>query len=338
LSDSLFKELKRRNVFKVGTAYLVVSWLLIQFVDIVVPHMALPEWIPGFVIIATMVGLPIALIFAWVFEMTPDGIKRESEITPEDSITAHSGRKLDFIIIGLLIVALGYFIFESRFETKPVDASATIDKKAQQPESTSIAVLSFVNMSSDPEQEYFSDGISEEILNVLSKLPRLQVTSRSSAFAFKGKEINISEVAKKLGVKYILEGSVRKSGNRVRITAQLIDADTDKHLWSESYDRELVDIFVIQDEISAAIVDALKSKLGLDAELVARDMTDVNLDAHNEYLLGRYYIEKRKQDDLDRALIHFNKAISFRYMSRCTADRFSDSATMPSHIGCSLNL
>ena len=280
--------------------------------------MALPEWIPKFVIITLMVGFPIALVLAWAFEITPEGIKKESDIAPEDSISAHTGRKLDFIIIGLLVAVAGYFIYESRFESQ-TDESVAIEDMAnqgeplkkvdQEPKGSSIAVLPFVNMSSDKEQEYFSDGISEEILNVLSKIPNLHVTSRSSAFAFKDTKINISEVANKLGVKNVLEGSVRKSGNRVRITAQLIEADSDKHLWSETYDRELTDIFAIQDEISAAIVLALKSKLGLDVEAEIRDKQDVNLQAHNEYLIGRFYVEKRTEQDLELAIKHFDNAI-----------------------------
>ncbi|PCJ49242.1 MAG: hypothetical protein COA74_06665 [Gammaproteobacteria bacterium] len=318
MADSFFAELKRRNVFKVGIAYLVLAWVVVQVTDTAVPALHLPEWIITAVFFFGVIGFPFAIFFAWAFEVTPDGVKKETDISAEDSITAHTGRKLDFVIIALMAVALGYFIYESRFatEAEPAiiveDFSTKIETPKEvtiKPEGSSIAVLPFVNMSSDPEQEYFSDGISEEILNVLAKIPNLHVTSRSSAFAFKGKEINISEVAEKLGVSNILEGSVRKAGNRIRITAQLIEAGSDKHLWSETYDRELTDIFAVQDEISSAIVEALKSKLGLDTKLVARDMSKVNLDAHNEYLKGRFYIENRTQADIEKALVHFNKAI-----------------------------
>jgi TolB-like protein/cytochrome c-type biogenesis protein CcmH/NrfG len=314
---TLFKELKRRNVFKVATVYIVTSWLLMQVGSVVLPAFEAPSWVMKTFLVLLSFGFIIALILAWAFEITPEGVKREADIAPEDSVTAHTGRKLDFFIIGLLTIALAYFIFESRFVSSPTEtvvakSTATIDSPQDvtlEPEGSSIAVLPFVNMSSDKEQEYFSDGISEEILNVLAKIPKLQVTSRSSAFFFKGKEIIISDVAKKLGVKHILEGSVRKSGNRIRITAQLIEAETDKHLWSETYDRELTDIFAIQDEISAAIVMALKAKLGLNVKVATRDMSAVNLDAHNEYLQGRFYIEKRNQIDLENALAHFDKAI-----------------------------
>jgi len=323
MSDSFFSELKRRNVFKVGIAYIVLAWVMIQVVDTAVPALHLPEWIITAVFLFGLIGFPFAIFFAWAFEITPDGVKKESEITPEESITHHTSRKLDFVIIGLLVIALGYFIYDSKFADKTIDknteslsSSEVVDsssnvpnKLEQEPEGSSIAVLAFKDMSQNKDHEYFSDGISEEILNVLAKIPNLHVTSRSSAFAFKGKQSNIKEIAAKLGVKNILEGSIRLAGNRVRITAQLIEADTDKHLWSESYDRDMTDIFAVQDEISAAIVDALKSKLGLDVKLVSRDMSKVNLEAHNEYLKGRFYIERRNQKDLETAHEHFNKAI-----------------------------
>lgn len=313
----LFKELKRRNVYKVAVAYLVLAWVVIQVTSLAVPALHLPLWTNSAVFFFGAIGFPFALFFAWEFELTPDGVKRESEILPEDSFTAHTGRKLDFFIIGLLVVALGYFIYESRFTSQPNETVVTentvikdsIQSATKEPKGTSIAVLPFVNMSSDKEQEYFSDGISEEILNVLAKIPKLHVTSRSSAFSFKGKEIIVSEVAKKLGVKHVLEGSVRKFGNRIRITAQLIEAESDAHLWSETYDRELVDLFAIQDEISSSIVKSLKTKLGLDPLIVKRDMTAVNLEAHNEYLKGLFYAEKRTPEKIEIALEHFNKAI-----------------------------
>jgi TolB-like protein/Tfp pilus assembly protein PilF len=315
LINSFFAELKRRNVFKVGVAYLVLAWLLIQITVTAVPALSMPEWVDTVVFFFCILGFPFALFFAWAFEITPEGIKKESDIPSANSIAFDTGRKLNFVIIGLLLLIAGYFIYESRFSSEDElnlirqGPLPEIDSMVTNPEGSSIAVLPFVNMSSDKEQEYFSDGISEEILNVLAQLPQLKVTSRSSAFAFKGKEISIREVATKLGVSNILEGSVRKSGNRIRITAQLIEATSDTHLWSETYDRELTDIFIIQDEISTAIVKALKSKLGLDNILAARDMSRVNLDAHNEYLKGRFYIEKRTLIDLEKALGNFEKSI-----------------------------
>jgi TolB-like protein/Tfp pilus assembly protein PilF len=300
LANSFFTELKKRNVFKVAIAYLVLSWVVIQVTQAAVPALNMPEWVNTVVFFFGIIGFPFALIFAWAFEITPEGIKKESEIAPEESITAHTGRKLDFIIIALMTLALGYFIYESRFQsnsTEPVtiavkdsNPSDSKTESAKEPllesSASSIAVLPFVNMSSDPEQEYFSDGITEEILNVLAKIPNLQVTSRSSAFAFKGKEINISEVAEVLDVKNILEGSVRKSGTKIRITAQLINAESDKHLWSETYDRELDDIFKVQDEISAAIVHSLKEKLGINLAVVSKSEPVISTEAHDLYLKG----------------------------------------------------
>jgi TolB-like protein len=192
-------------------------------------------------------GFPFSLFFAWTFEITPEGVKRESSVRREESIAHHTGRKLDFVIIGLLIVGMGYFVYESRFASEKVEVAtesvsttpANTDAVEQEPQGSSIAVLPFVNMSSDEEQEYFSDGISGEILNVLAQIPKLHVTSRSSSFAVKNKEINLSEVARLLGVKNILEGSVRKSGDELRITVQLVAAGSDKHLWSKTFDRTL---------------------------------------------------------------------------------------------------
>lgn len=338
MSSSLFEELKRRNVYKVGVAYLVLAWVVIQVTSIAVPAMHLPLWINSAVFFFGAIGFPFALFFSWEFELTPDGVKRESEILPEDSVTAHTGRKLDFIIIGLLVLVAGYFIYESRFispleneveyeNNSTTDTSQTILNELK---GTSIAVLPFVNMSSDKEQEYFSDGISEEILNLLAKIPKLHVTSRSSAFSFKGKEIIVSEVANKLGVKHVLEGSVRKFGNRIRITAQLIEAESDAHLWSDTYDRELVDLFAIQDEISSAIVKSLKTKLGLDPVSVKRETTGVNLEAHNEYLKGWFYAEKRTPENLQKAIEYFNKAITIApdyaaaWMGKAWATHFSN--------------
>lgn len=320
---SLFEELKRRNVFKVGTAYLVLAWVVIQVTAEAVPALHLPEWVNSLVFFLGAIGFPFVLLFAWAFELTPEGIKLESEIDRTESITQETGKSLNTLIISLLVVALAYFIYESRFsdrtQTDTTD-DVVIDtveeaKQSAKPDrntstTTTIAVLPFVNMSKDPEQEYFSDGISEEILNVLAQLPNLQVTSRSSAFAFKGKEINLSEVAQKLGVAHVLEGSVRKDGNFIRVTAQLIDAETDKHLWSANYDRELKNIFAIQDDISSSIVAALKEKLNLDLNTEIVAATEVDLQAHEAYLKGRALVESRNMDQLRLALVEFEKAIA----------------------------
>jgi len=299
LADSLFTKLKNRNVFKVGVAYLLLAWVMVQVTAIAVPAFNMPEWMNTIVFFLGLIGFPFALFFAWAFEMAHSGIKEGSEISLDSSITAIAGRKLVLITIAIMVIALGYFIYESRFESEPKKAIATKDKSIEaradkEHDSSSIAVLPFVNMSSDKEQEYFSDGISEEILNVLAKIPKLHVTSRSSSFFYKGKDINISNVAEELGVSNVLEGSVRKSGNRVRITAQLIEAGTDKHLWSQTYDRALTtnNIFKIQDEISVAIVDALKLTLNTGSKKT-EGITTTNMEAYNALLQGRFEYQKR---------------------------------------------
>ncbi len=318
MADPFFTKLKERNVFKVGVAYLVLTWVVVQVTSEAVPALHLPDWVNTFVFFIGAIGFPFAIFFAWAFEITPDGIKKETDLSSEEAVFAHSGRKLDFIIIGLMAVALGYFIYESRFQTQPIEAvieessgeTAQQEISTKEPVKPSIAVLPFVNMSSDSEQEYFSDGISEEILNVLSKIPNLHVTSRSSSFSFKGKDIDLKKVAKQLGVNHILEGSVRKSGTKVRITAQLIETSSDRHLWSETYDRELTDVFAIQDELSAAIVAVLKIKLMGDSTALKAVMHKVTPEAHTAFLKGLHYLNNSKSnDEIQTTLKYFNDAI-----------------------------
>ena len=253
---SVWGELKRRNVVRVAIAYAIVSWLILQLTDVLVPLLTLPDWVGRFVFLLLVVGFCLALFLSWAYEITPEGVKLEKDVDRSESITHSTGRKLDFAIIGMLVVALGYFIWESRFAASPVESEITATEQQR-----TIAVLPFVNMSSDEEQEYFSDGLTEELLNLLAKIPELSVTSRSSAFFYKGKEIRIPEVGRELGVEHILEGSVRRSGNTIRVTAQLVEAESDEHLWSDTWDREYADVFVIQDEIAEAVVDALKISL-----------------------------------------------------------------------------
>jgi len=306
---SFFAELKRRNVFKVGIAYAIVAWLLLQVSDTLVPALHLPEWFNSGVAFVLIIGFPIAMIFAWAFEMTPDGIKKEKDVDRSKSITNVTSQKLNNAIIGILVLALAYFAID-KFVLTPKKGSEPFsqqtteqttdvgEKRALTPFSTpveadsmpaeakikSIAVLPFVNMSSDPEQEYFSDGLSEELLNLLAKIPELHVAARTSSFSFKGQNIEIPEIASRLKVDHVLEGSVRKSGNQLRITAQLIEADSGYHLWSETYDRQLDNIFQIQAEIAHAVVDALKITLLGQAPKVRE--TDSH--AYQLYLEGRY--------------------------------------------------
>jgi len=320
---SLFEELKRRNVFKVAVAYIVTAWLLMQVADLVLENIGTPPWVMQTVLLLLAIGFPIALIFAWAFEVTPEGIKRERDVDRSESITQVTGRKLDFAIIAMLVVVAGYFIWESRFQerSEPQVASAEPAEEKAVPaatdgaatfDDTSIAVLPFVNLSSDPEQEFFSDGISEELLNVLAQYPDLRVAARTSSFQFKDDNRDISEIARLLKVNHVLEGSVRKSGTRLRITAQLIEADNGYHLWSETYDRELNDVFAIQDEISAAIGSALRSKLKLDEESLQsapRVAESRNTAAYEAFLHGRHLINERGNRAITEAVRYLQKSL-----------------------------
>ncbi len=328
--NGLLSELKRRNVFRVGVAYTVMGWLIIQVVDTLAPRMAMPEWVPGFAIIVVLIGFPIGLFFAWAYEITPAGLRKTKEVDVAASVTADTGRKIDRMIMGALVVLVG-FLLADRFIGSTgmglADASGTSSLTSQ----ASIAVLPFVNLSSDPEQEWFSDGISEELLNLLAQIPNLRVAARTSSFQFKGDNRDITEIGKQLNVGHIVEGSVRKAGLRVRITAQLIDAGNGFHLWSETFDRELEDIFAVQDEISAAIVVALKERLGLEVEMAPRAVAPVNTEAHQAYLRGRHLVVQRTRATIegavdefenaiaiepDYALAHAELAMSFRLLSR----------------------
>jgi len=305
------EELKRRNVFKVGAAYLVVSWLILQLVQSVREPLGLPEWTDAFFIVLLSVGLPMALLFAWAFELTPDGVKKTKEVDKETSVTANTGRKLNYAIIATLAIALAYSVFDRVNQPDSVEITEATDTVAAEQGigNTSIAVLPFVDMSSDQDQEYFSDGISEELLNVLAKIPELRVAARTSSFQFKGQNVDIGNVAEQLNVDHVLEGSIRKADTRIRITAQLIRADTGYHLWSETYDRELTDIFGIQDEISAAIVAALAETLGLETIAAPTVQAAANTDAYNSFLLGQHLIRQRTKQSIEASLTHFERAL-----------------------------
>lgn len=309
---SFFAELKRRNVVKVGIAYIVAAWLLLQLTEVLTELLELNTEVGKLVIVLIIIGFIPALIFAWAFEMTPEGIKREKDVDRSQSVATHTGQKLNFAIIAMLICVAAYFVWESRFAERngapPLqaveqasEATNTINNgNAARPtdERTSIVVLPFVNMSADADQEYFSDGLSEEILNALVKISDLRVISRTSAFAFKGKDMSIPEIARQLDVSHVLEGSVRTAGDSVRITAQLIEVDTDSHLWSEAYNRQLENVFDIQEEISLAIADQLQLRLASE-DRQARP-TD-NVEAYKLFLRGRHHYQLRGEANLQVA-------------------------------------
>ena len=314
---SLFNELKRRNVFRVGIAYTVASWLLIQVTDIVFPRIGLPDSAVMLVIALLAIGLVPALILAWAFELTPDGIKKEAEVDRTQSIASTTGRKLDRAIIGILVVALAYFIFD-KFSSQPTVTAtpgATVPTETSAFETgeqgstriQSVAVLPFVNMSSDPEQEYFSDGISEEILNVLTRIPNLKVAARTSSFQFKGKNLDIADIGKQLQVNHLLEGSVRKSGNTLRITAQLIETETGFHLWSETYDRNPEDVFAIQDEIAAAIAVELRTILSSEVDTSSKP---IDMQAYELYLKGRGLVARRQPGNILQGITILKQALT----------------------------
>jgi len=302
---SFFNELKRRNVFRVGIAYGVAAWLLIQVADTVFPRIGLSESAVTLVIALLGIGFIPALIFAWAFELTPGGVKRESRVDKSQSITAQTGRKLDRAIIVILALALGYFAWD-KYAGAPGEAAS--ETAAEQPLDKSIAVLPFVNMSSDQENEYFSDGLSEELLNLLAKVDGLKVAARTSSFKFKGKEADIAEIGEKLKVATVLEGSVRRAGNTARITAQLIKVDDGYHLWSETYDRELDNIFQVQDEIARAIVDALKLPLLGQGQTAIASTAATSFEAYDLYLLGRHHFRSRNEAGFEKAIDYFTQA------------------------------
>jgi TolB-like protein/Tfp pilus assembly protein PilF len=252
----LFAELRRRNVLRAGVFYIGAVWALTQGIAQLTPVVGAPEWAARWFLVAAVIGFPFWTAFAWFYEFTPEGLKRESEVEPRESITHHTGRKLDFAIIGVLIIAVVLLLTDRFVLHHGVNEEAAVPIAEH-----SIAVLPFVDMSAGKDQEYMSDGLAEELINLLVRIPALHVTSRSSAFSFKGQSLDGAEIAKRLHVAHILEGSVRKAGDRLRIDAQLIDARTDTNLWSETYQRPLDDIFAVQDEIAAAVVAQLKITL-----------------------------------------------------------------------------
>src|SRR5215467_10881680 len=253
---NFFGELKRRNVIRATILYLGAVWALAQGISQLGPSVGAPEWATRWFLVAAAIGLPFWIAFAWFYEFTPEGLKRESEIDPAESTTRHTGRKLDFAIIGVLMVAVVLLLTDRFVLRHGVNETTALPISEQ-----SIAVLPFVNMSEDKANEYFSDGISEELLNLLTKIPQLKVAARTSSFSFKGKGAEIPEIARQLHVANVREGSVRQSGDQLRITAQLIRAAEGYHLWSETYDRKMDDIFKIQDEIAGEVVKELKVKL-----------------------------------------------------------------------------
>jgi adenylate cyclase len=288
---SLFlQELRRRRVIRVAIVYAITAWIVIEIASTVLPAVNLPDWAVTLVVMLLVLGFPVAMMLAWAFDIGLTGIHREPPAAKRGS-----ERTLD----------------ENASSDRP-DTSAPAAERAREPDATarrSIAVLPFINISGDRDNEYFSDGISEELLNLLVKIPQLRVASRTSSFAFKGKEIDLRSVAKQLGVSTILEGSVRRAGGRVRITAQLIDADSDSHLWSETYDRQFEDVFAIQDDIARSIVTALQVTLNPKERRALQSVATASADAFDYYLRGRRFFYMTTKRNYQHALQMYTGAI-----------------------------
>lgn len=291
----LLGKMKDRNVFRVGMVYIVAAWVLVQVMDIILDDMAAPDWILQFVVFLCFAGFPLALWLAWTFALTPDGLRMEKHVDRRQWAEQPATSKLDYVIVALLAAVIGLVALE-RFMPKavPTPAAVVAEPPAPKPEAepveildNSIAVLPFDNLSDDASQGYFSDGLADEILNALVKVDGLAVASRTSSFALKGDTRSIQQIARSLRVANVLEGSVRKVGDRLRVTAQLIDAETDVHLWSDSFDRDLTDIFQVQEEIANAIVAALTVELGRELQAVSIARGTASIDAYDLYLRGR---------------------------------------------------
>ena len=304
---SLFSELKRRNVFRVAIAYVIAAWLVLQVSELVLEAIEAPAWVLKALLLLAALGLPIVLLFSWAYELTPEGIKKEQDVDRSGSITHDTGKKLNQITIAM-VVAVGVLVVVDRAyfasPSRPAAESATeTEVRAEK----SIAVLAFEDLSADGDQEYFADGLSEELLNVLARMPDLQVAGRTSSFAFKGQNRDLREIGEILNVAHILEGSVRKAGNEIRVTAQLINAETGFHLYSDTYDRDLTDVFAVQDEIAAAITGALRTEL---IGTAVRETAETSIDVYDLYLVARQKIYTRDIDELKEASRLLDQALA----------------------------
>jgi serine/threonine-protein kinase len=317
--DNFFSELQRRNVYKVAVAYAVVAWLLIQAASILFPTFEAPPWVMKVFVAVIVLGFPIALVFSWAFEITSEGIKLESEIDPNKSIKRRTGRKIVGITIAVAVLAAGLFVFQL---LRPrLTSTGLPSTTANALPEKSVAVLAFDNMSDDKGSEYFSDGISEELLTVLQKIPGLRVAARTSAFSFKGKNATAQEIGQKLGVANLVEGSVRKAGETVRIAARLTRTTSGDEVWSENYTRNLKDVFAVQTELAQTIVEQLrgqltggaanpKTKAEIQAEVRAAEKGGTkNVEAHEAYLQGRFFLNRHSEKETGQARAAFERAV-----------------------------
>ncbi|MGB5544839.1 MAG: winged helix-turn-helix domain-containing protein [Gammaproteobacteria bacterium] len=303
--QSLFQELRRRNVFRVAVSYAIVGWLLIEASSVML-DVGAPAWVPRAISVLVVLGWPVAIVLSWIYEMTPGGLRRERDIEDRDSIVHVTGRKLDYVIMLALAIGFAYLI-GLRLARGPQE----IDPQGMVAEARTLAVLPFRNLSADPENEYFSDGLTEDLINTMASVQGIRVIASTSAFSFKNTDVDVREIGRRLGAGTILAGSVRKEGMRIRITAQLVDATDGLQLWSESYDGRLEDVFEVQDTIASAIVSELQPALTgqvIGADLVTRNPTE-NLEAYELYLRGRYHLRRRDEEPIKRSIRLFRDAI-----------------------------
>jgi serine/threonine-protein kinase len=318
--SNLFAELKRRNVIRMAGLYLVGAWLLTQVASTILPMFGAPEWLPRSIVTLLAIGFVPALIFSWVFEITPEGLKRDEEVKPEQSIAPQTGRRMDRMIIVVLLLAVSYFAFD-KFALNRRRVAANMTNAQSPPNERSVAVLAFDNLSDDKGSEYFSDGISEELLTVLQKIPGLHVAARTSAFSFKGKNATAQEIGVKLGVARLVEGSVRKAGDLVRIAARLTQTNNGEEIWSENYTRNLKDVFAVQTELAQTIVEQLrgqltggaanpttKAEIQNEVRAAAKGGTQ-NVEAHEAYLQGWFFLHRHSEKETDQAKAAFERAV-----------------------------
>src|SRR5881392_2563802 len=304
-SGSFFGELKRRNVYKVAVAYAVVGWLLIQVATQVFPFLDIPNWAIRFVIFVTALGFPVALIIAWAFELTPEGIKRTEAA---DAAQQHS-RGFIWIAVVVIAATLSLGLFSLGRYTAGTSMPQSSGPATTSNPQKSIAVLPLVNTSGDPSNEYFSDGLSEELIAVLAKIPDLRVIGRSSSFLFKGKSGDSGAIGQKLGVAHLIEGSVRKQGERVRIVAELINAPDGRSIWSETYDRELKDVFAVQEEIARAVAEQMKVRLLGEKTRSDAVPSNQNPAAHNAILQSDFYFQHQTAESIQKAISFAQEAV-----------------------------
>src|SRR6266436_4242865 len=303
---NFFAELKRRNVYKVAIAYAVVAWLLMQVASQIFPFFEIPNWAVRLVVLLLVIGFPVAMILAWAFELTPEGIKRAEDVDLSKSITRKTGRKLDFFIIAVLLLVIAILVFQRLHSNASPAVSSSLQK--------SITVLPFENLSEEKANAYFADGIQDEILTKLAGIGDLKVISRSSTAKYKSKPEDLKTVARELGVATVLEGSVQRAGDKVRVNVQLLDARVDTHLWAKSYDRDLRDVFTVESEVAQEIADALRAKLSPSQSDALAAAPTRDTEAYDLFLKGEYEEHQAESavnaDLFDRAQTFYRQAVA----------------------------